>query len=50
MNEYDNYLWSVADRGKYEQEFDYDRYFDEEYAREKEEQAIKEMEEWLEEE
>lgn len=42
MNEYDNYLWSVADRGENQNSFDYDQYFDEEYAREKEE--------WLEEE
>ena len=47
MKEYDEYLWSVADRGE-GQAYDYeDEWFDEELAREREEQWMKEMAEWM---
>lgn len=47
MKEYDEYLWSVADRGEGQGYDYYDEWLDEELTREREEEWLKEMAEWM---
>lgn len=47
MKEYDEYLWSVTDRGEGQGYDYYDKWLDEELAREREEEWLREMVEWM---